>query len=442
MTVVLVAGGGILSLGNHALLRFGRERYATAERIGEEVALRLTLFSITYVVVAGIVLSIFPWLAPYLDVPSSAFGWILLGLLIIPLGEMATFAAQATERFAGYGPAPALARGLQLAALGVIVVLELISWHWILICMLLGYAASGIWTWTRLPDGALRGFLINGSALWRFTRFGLLIPVASLSIAVMGSVDLWFLRAYQSADDTGTYAWVYAVAMMGTALLAPLGALLANRYLDMVRKEEHENMDTMLVTTHAIVLLSIGLCVVASGFFLIGLSGSAIYLGQYASAIGPGAILIAGIAFQLGTNMWESIAFGQESRVWKASLILLCMAIVNGLMDWLFIPEMGALGAAISTATAFLAGAVGLYVLVQLNSPRREWWPPFQLALFGGLSILIVGNCATMAPVTGGTFAFSAGLVLIGASWVLIGSRARRSFVSALLTIRSKLGTT
>lgn len=434
MSVVTVAGGGLLSLGNHALLRFGRQAFAETGTIGGQVALRLQLFAAVYLTVAVGLWAAVPLWQGFLGISDGDLPWLLLGLLLVPLGETGIFAAQAAGRFTGFGVAPAVARGIHLAVLIGLIAADAVSWRTLFLGAVTGYGVAAAFTWWSLPAGCLGRWRRRTPGLRLFAGFGWSIPLASLSVAVMGAVDLWFLRGFRSVEEVGVYSWIYAIAMTATALLAPLGALLANRYLDHVRRHEHAALGALLTQTRTVMLLAIGGCLAGAGVFLALATVLPVDLGRYAGAVAPGVVLLAGIAFQLGTNMWETMSLGRDGRTVAASLVLGLMALTNVLLDWFLVPAIGVLGAAFATSGAYLVGAVGLHALVAVDGGDAA-----RTGYLAGLGVVALGTlvvASVVPPLAGAAIAIASGTVLFGITWAGTDREILAMLRNGLLAVR------
>ena len=440
MSIVLVCSSGVLSLGNHALLRFGNDEYAQSGCIGSLISLRLILFVIMYLFVVCGLWILSPHVAHFLSVSPKLCIILLLGLLVVPMSESGIYAAQATNCFAGYGPAQALARGVQLILVIIMIILDRISWEWILLSVLIGHIASATFMWCSLPVGTMRGFRLNTVGLWKFSKFGFFIPIASISVAVIGSVDLWFISTFWTIEEAGSYAWAYAVCFIGTAFFAPVGALLTNKYLDLRRSAGQEKIEEMLIKSYSLVMLLIGTGVLLASTVVIISSYLTEFLGQYSAAILPAVILIAGIGFQLGTNIWESIAFGRQGRTLKASLILVFMAFTNICLDWILVPKIGSAGASLATITSFSVGALGLYALIKNTDALKHKFSLLRLTIIVSGALFTASYIMISDDAWLGEIVLFIGLFLTLIGWLMIGDTGRQGLKNSLRLNTESLG--
>ena len=399
LSVVLVIGSGLLSFGNPALLRFAREEYTASGLVGRALATRLVAHAGLTLVVLTALWLLHPLLSAKIGVPSDSLGLMVLALLLVPLNEMATFAAQSVNRYTGYGIGPVILRLAQLASVTLIYVLAVASWKILMIGTLAGYGLCAILSWSRVPRRAIRNLRPSLHEFRRFGNFSWSLPIASMSVVLMDWMDLWFIQYFLGTASVGVYAWVYNISLMARALLTPLGALVAPRLIDLSVTKDTAALARIVRVSQSLVLLVIALIPGIVGLFIVALG--AVDLGDYQAGIAPAMILIAAGAFQFGVTFWYPMILAQEQLVARGTLVLLLGAALNAAGNWLLIPLLAAPGAAFATALAICFNMMGFILILRRCFAIKTGPSLPAMAAFGAVMLTGVAVAAFL-PVTAG----------------------------------------
>lgn len=281
---------------------------------------------------------------------------------------------------------------------------------------LIGHLSAGIYTWTKLPKNSVAGLTTNIATIRRLITFGWSIPLATLSVTLVTSMDLWFIEIYHGSSATGSYAWAYSISLLVTALLAPLGAVLVPNLIDHISSKNDKGYSRIIRGSHGIVILAMSIfpAVAGTAFALSGV----LEFGAYHAAVIPGVILIGAAAFQLGTNMWEPMALATDGHVQMGVFVIFSMALINALGDWMLVPSLGGTGAAVSTSASFLFGAIGLYATIRgrVSSLAMPGW--ISLVAVGGVSLAAVfGTVFLLSPTLGAAFGWAISSMLVALVW-------------------------
>lgn len=351
---VLQTGAALtLSWLNMALLRFGREAFtetgAMTEPLGTRLALHGALLLPTLVAAA---LGAGP-LAAWLDMEAA---WLrtalLLGLPLLSLFDLSSYAAQATGRFAGFAWGPVLLRLAQLAALAVVATGAAAA-HWMVLMAgtLAGYGLGIAVAVASLPTGMTKGLRPSASMARRMLAYGRFQPVASGCAFLLSWMDLWFLRGLLGEQAVGIYAWAYTVTLMAMTLLVPLAAMLAPRAID---RHLADDTDSVRATLAAVGGGCALLAVAAPlGLALLLPLVAALPLGAYAAALAPMALLMTATTFQLGSAAVEPLVYAREDQAPVMAAVMGAAVLANALCDIALIPLVGLAGPALGTAAAY-----------------------------------------------------------------------------------------
>jgi O-antigen/teichoic acid export membrane protein len=114
----------------------------------------------------------------------------------------------------------------------------------------------------------------------------------------------------------------------------------------------------------------------------------------------------------VGVLSWQSLFYGfylvASAGIWKAErtsysmLLMVGAAVLNFLLNWLWVPSLGGMGAAIATSVSFL-----LWIAASLVVSERLWPVGFPLPLLAAQVALGVGAVAW--------------ITVSAMSWVMIG---------------------
>ena len=365
MSVGQVIVAASLSFFNLALLRYARASFTLHGVIGEALATRSILHLLLLAIVLPVIWLSFPWLSSKTDVLPQTLPLLLILTVVISLSEMGTVCAQSVGRLAGYGSAQVLFRLVQVFTLTFMYVAAINDWTMLLIGTVAGYGVAAAVPWSRIPRKAFSHFRPSLSMLRRFLSFSWSIPAAGLTLVVMNWMDLWFIGWFMDLESVGIYAWAYNLSMAGTALLAPLAALIGPRTIDLRALGDVAEIRRMVMISQPVFLLALTTIPLVASIFAAAVS--LLPLGTYAGVVAPAMVLFAAVAFQLGRYLWEPQVHSFEALVVRSTAVIITMGLINALGDWVLIPRMGIVGAAIATAIAFAFGAMALLAMVRVS---------------------------------------------------------------------------
>jgi len=411
MSILQVVGAALLAWPNQALLRFGREEYVAATTIKTTLGNRLALHAIMLALVLPLAAWTAPWIAAWTDIQTTPLrAALLLGLLLIPLSDMANFAALATNRYVGYGLVPLVLRLSQLASVILILFFVAPTWPLLVAGALLGYALGALLGFARIPRHAIAGTRPRFRGAGRLLAYSWPIPFAGLSAALINWMDLWFLRHFLAVGEVGIYAWAYHVVFLATALLVPLSAILAPHAVDAEVATDTRTQRAIMTMVFAATAIAAAILPLVLMVLFLGVSG--LPLGAYAAAIQPLLLLTTATALQFAMAQIEPTLLARKSFVRGLVAALILTATVNALANWLFIPIWGTTGAALATILGYSCGLLAQVRLARrlTKDPLRATWPLFMLV---GANVLLVLAFAWMPVLAVPPFAILASTLLI-----------------------------
>ena len=211
------------------------------------------------------------------------------------------------------------------------------------VALALGFSAREEIRWPRLGLGPIRELL----------AFCLPLLPIQLAMWVVASSDRFFIKHYAGLEEVGRYALVYTFALLIPTLYAAVSGIFMTAIVRWYEGEEYERVG-------AAVSWAMRAYVAVGGAMLLGL-----FLGarpiitwlskaeyafegveQVALSVGAGGFLFG--LFQILTRLYDL-----AKRPWIISGIWVSAMLLNLLLNALWIPSMGALGAALATAVSY-----------------------------------------------------------------------------------------
>ncbi|MBI2321373.1 MAG: oligosaccharide flippase family protein, partial [Chloroflexi bacterium] len=342
---------------NAALLRYGREEWVQRQRVGETLAARGLLYAAGVIATIGLAWLLDPLLRAYLSIATSPFWWLVLGIVLMPVVEMAIYAHQAVGRRLPYGYAPLVSRVTFLAAVALIPVAGIrAEWDYLAAAMAAGWLLSATLVILTFPRDAWCGLRPTRAALRRILGYSWAIPLGALAAYTVNWVDAWVIRIYLGPEAVGIYTWAYQITAIGGLAFAPLGALLIPSMVDahvagdLRRLSRHGQRSLRLV----VLVGALGTIVLAVVYPLLSSLAGPGYRGSYPVIL----LLLAAIPFQLLGYLMNPLMAPFESLVPKGMLMNAGLAVANVIGDLVLVPLVGITGAAIATWGVFcLRGA-------------------------------------------------------------------------------------
>lgn len=211
-------------------------------------------------------------------------------------------------------------------------------------------------------------------------RFGIPLVPSGMGMYLMNTTDRWFVQHYHGADTLG----LYAVAAKFTLLLALVIETFRKAWWPIAMDAMHSEDGPE--TFRLIANLFIGLGV--SGIIVLTLLSPTL-IAWFTDPRFHSAWNIIGVL------AWQSLFYGffliVSGGIWKAEkthlmlFLMLMAAVVNIGLNYMLVPDLGNIGAAVSTSVSFF-----IWVLAAMYVSEKLWPVKFNLIL--NLSQLAVGG--------------------------------------------------
>jgi O-antigen/teichoic acid export membrane protein len=186
-------------------------------------------------------------------------------------------------------------------------------------------------------------------------RFGLPLVWSGLAMNVVNMSDRYFLRAYASLTDVGTYALTYKVGMIMSVMVNAFVVAYPPLMFRIKDDPGAARVFGRILTYYSLVTAAILLAVGGFSRELVLVLGGR----QYAGAAGPVWLILTAYLLQ-GAQYFFSTGVAVTDRTRWIPVVVVSAAAVNIAANFLLIPRFGIWGAAWATVTAFGAMAAGM----------------------------------------------------------------------------------
>ena len=264
-----------------------------------------------------------------------------------------------------------------------------------------------------------RGGRISKAILGEMLRFGLPFLPVPLSIWLIDYSDRYLLELLRSREEVGFYALGYKIAqVMQLAVVAFSMGWAPLRY------RIYERPDAKAIYGRIATLYLVGAALLSVALILVSREViSVVAPASYA----PAAIVVAPLVASYATyGLYLIFTTGMGVTMWTLPMawIGIAGAVANVALNLVLIPELGMMGAAVTTVLANVILAGGAWYFSDRVYPIPYEW---------GAAAKILG--LAVAVTAAGTFAEPAGLVAgLGAAMLFVGSFIVLLFVTGVLT--------
>lgn len=260
------------------------------------------------------------------------------------------------------------------------------------------------------------GFRWSGARLQRMLLFALPMVMAALSYYVMTSSDRFFLQKMTTTDQVGFYGVAYKVGMILSVLVVgPLTRVISPQIYRLAHREDCRKIlvgmyeGVVLVLTVATVALSL----VAPSLILV--------LATEAYVTAASVVIWVTLAYMLyGLNFVLVAGINLSGKSYFQAIAIVIAACVNLLLNFLFIPKLGIIGAAVATTLAYFVQTILTAVFSQRLYPvEYKFLKSFAVVISMVLTYFVIAK-----SIIGVTFSLSAlrllvfGLFLVVLSFV------------------------
>ncbi|OOF21024.1 lipopolysaccharide biosynthesis protein [Salinivibrio sp. IB872] len=350
---------------------------------------------------ALLIISILPWSISKLlfDIDSTLLTWLLiLGVYCSYLINFFAHVVRMEERGLVFSATQVFPKLFLLFFICFIFLLNLDADFQTL--MLMNILAVGCsvsifawWTRTTWLPAILKP--LDRELLHRMLTFSLPLVAGGIAYWGLTTMDRFFLRSFSGFEELGVYA--LSVSLAGA--VSVISTIFSNLWHPTLYKWVKNGVDkTKVLNVIECMLLAVCLIWTLVGMFSFVL---VYFLPPEYSAIEY--LIVACVAMPLFKMLAETtgVGIGITRRSSFSMLASICAFIVNAILNYLLIPDLGASGAAIATLLAFFA-----YFVVRTEATAKLWWgfPRFKIYSVTISYILFT----TLVVVNEDTFQYSA----------------------------------
>lgn len=213
----------------------------------------------------------------------------------------------------------------------------------------LGQILGDVWLFWRYRELLkLKGFTIDHALLKTLVRFGLPIVIATSLSSLLGGLDRFALRLWSDFDQIGIFSATLKIA----AVLSVVQTGFTSFWVPTAYRWYSENRPTAYFKIVSEIILLV-MSLLACGIFLFKSAIIYILSDNYSGAqYLVGFLCLQPLIYTVSETTCLGIVFSKKSylNIWVGISALIPAVI----LDILLVPPLGAAGAAISTAVAFL----------------------------------------------------------------------------------------
>lgn len=410
-----------------SLSRYGVQEFVETGRISKSFWTRFWIFLPNVLLIVATSSVWLPSLSSLLELPSSAYLFVLGHFLANALWIHIQQGLQGAKLIRLQGSLLAFERVLVLLIIVVCVVSGKASFLTIVLAYVfapLGASAAGLWALRKLV------FPVSGferALLRRMLKFSLpILPASVVGYMSTNYLDAFFITHYLSGADLGVYAVAYLIS--GTALQLPLlvGTVLLPLFVTLQVDGTDDRAQRFMI--HALPLLALlwgiacSFVAAVGGYLVPEVFGE--QFRQGGELLWP---LMAAAAFAGPVLMGYAPYSNSKSVTYIFMLGAIASAFVNVLLNFLLIPTFGLVGCAWATTAAFAVNTVVVTSLVHWRLLQAGTWT-LQALLPAVVGAMLASVYAVSLKALGAALLLSALLMLIHRKSVTVGFRMLKNF--------------
>ncbi len=230
---------------------------------------------------------------------------------------------------------------------------------------------------------------IDKSLLKKMFIFSLPFLIGGIFSSAVDVSDRFILNIFTNKDEVGIYSLSYKIAMLMNVFVISFRTAWIPRALNVYRAENHSevfgNMFKKLISVSSVILISVTLF--SPYLFQIKLFNVFILNKNYEAGLIILPFILLGYLFS-GLGAFYSLFPFVSSKSYYFLYSDLIAFIVNLILNFILIPMVGMIGAAVATTLAFFASAVFLFWISK--SKIKIYYPMRDIITIATLAVIIL----------------------------------------------------
>ncbi|WP_102505114.1 lipopolysaccharide biosynthesis protein [Salinivibrio kushneri] len=355
-----------------------------------------------------LIVQFLPWSISKLlfDIDSALLTWLLiLGVYCSYLINFFAHVVRMEERGLVFSATQVFPKLFLLVFISLIFLLNLDAEFKTLMLMnvlAVGCSVSIFTWWTRTTWLPAILKPLDRELLHRMLTFSLPLVAGGIAYWGLTTMDRFFLRSLSGFEELGVYA--LSVSLAGA--VSVISTIFSNLWHPTLYKWVKNGVDkTKVLSVIECMLLAVCLIWTLVGMFSFVL---VYFLPPEYSAIEY--LIVACVAMPLFKMLAETtgIGIGITRRSSFSMLASICAFIVNAILNYLLIPDLGASGAAIATLLAFFT-----YFVVRTEATAKLWWGFPRFKIYGITTLYMLLTTFTVVNEYGFVYLFFVWLLLL-----------------------------
>lgn len=357
-----------LNWPNSAIVRFGREEFVKKANISKVFAAAISILTVTFTISIILLLLFKSCIATYIGINKKYFLLLVFFILSSALYDLSFYVLQAVGKMKIYASLPLIEKIVTLFLFFLFLKFTSLELKEVIVCFLLGQLAVILVSFMLVEKQYfLTHFKVEKEYIYRIIRYAWSMSLGAISTFVTNWIDIIIIKKYLPLSEVGIYSLAYrgmtffSLLVMSTiSLTVPM--IVSFRTLgktDLIK----QYLDNLI--PQGIFFWSIFLS------FIVTISNvviPVIFGESYNSAILPFNILLVGIAFNSIGCFYSGFtsAFDIVAKVVGISVLI---SVLKTIGDFVFVPQIGILGAAIVSTGSIVFGNL-LYIPIVNRSGK------------------------------------------------------------------------
>jgi len=341
-----------------SVLRFGREEFELTQKINHTFWARTIIMAPCLLLWLGFVLLFKDAISQYIGIPPWAVGLLTGSVFLVAINNYLIYILQAIRRMQAYAAVQVIGSAITVAGL-TLIFFKVFPGDFltvIILTILSGMVTIIITCIFWMPVNALLPIKIDRTTLREIFQFSYPIILASISAYIVNWVDVMVIKQYLTLSDVGVYQVAYQTFLFGLALIMVASTLTTPILISFLTNDRED-----LIHRYSVRLAPQGFLIwsvaVGIGLAISPLAFRLVFGNQFIISTFYFQFLALGLALNAVPVFCNGIMMAYKMIKHSVAVNIL-MALLNLSGDFLLIPVLGAVGAAISTSVAISASAL------------------------------------------------------------------------------------